>query len=163
LVIDGVPLAEAMNRAPDVFPRIYVAMVEAGEAGGFLDVVLGQIADFQAREKELRAKVMAALMYPAVLLFLAIAVLVFLMVFFIPRFQTLFEGFDAALPALTQVIVASFSPPGSSVAAGFQRTAAGGSGNPGCCAPRSSARSPRNWPWPGFAGCSGPCSGPAFL
>jgi type II secretory pathway component PulF len=105
LVIDGVPLAEAMNRAPDVFPRIYVAMVEAGEAGGFLDVVLGQIADFQAREKELRAKVMAALMYPAVLLFLAIAVLVFLMVFFIPRFQTLFEGFDAALPALTQVIV----------------------------------------------------------
>jgi type II secretory pathway component PulF len=105
LVIDGVPLAEAMNRAPDVFPRIYVAMVEAGEAGGFLDVVLGQIADFQAREKELRAKVMAALMYPAVLLFLAIAVLVFLMVFFIPRFQTLFEGFDAALPALTLVIV----------------------------------------------------------
>ena len=105
LVIDGVPLAEAMNRAPDVFPRIYVAMVEAGEAGGFLDVVLGQIADFQAREKELRAKVMAALMYPAVLLCLAIAVLIFLLVFFIPRFQTLFEGFDAALPALTQVIV----------------------------------------------------------
>ncbi len=105
LVIDGVPLAEAMNRAPDVFPRIYVAMVEAGEAGGFLDVVLGQIADFQAREKELRAKVMAALMYPAVLLFLAIAVLIFLLVFFIPRFQTLFEGFDAALPALTRVIV----------------------------------------------------------
>jgi type II secretory pathway component PulF len=81
-------------------------MVEAGESGGFLDVVLGQIADFQAREKELRAKVVSALMYPAVLLFLAIAVLIFLMVFFIPRFQTLFEGFDAALPALTQVIVA---------------------------------------------------------
>ena len=105
LVIDGVPLAEAMNRSPDVFPRVYVAMVESGEAGGFLDVVLAQIADFQAREKELRAKVMSALMYPAVLLCLAVAVLIFLMVFFIPRFQTLFEGFDAALPALTQVIV----------------------------------------------------------
>ena len=105
LVIDGVPLAEAMNRAPDVFPRVYVAMVEAGEAGGFLDVVLAQIADFQAREKELRAKVMAALMYPAVLLCLAIGVLIFLLVFFIPRFQTLFAGFDAALPALTQAIV----------------------------------------------------------
>ena len=105
LVIDGVPLAEAMNRSPDVFPRVYVAMVESGEAGGFLDVVLAQIADFQAREKELRAKVVSALMYPAVLLCLAIGVLIFLLVFFIPRFQTLFEGFDAALPALTQVIV----------------------------------------------------------
>jgi type II secretory pathway component PulF len=105
LVIDGIALAEAMNRSPATFPRVYVAMVEAGEAGGFLDVVLGQIADFQAREKELRAKVSAALMYPAVLLFLAVAVVIFLLVFFIPRFQTLFEGFDAALPLITQVIV----------------------------------------------------------
>ena len=105
LVIDGVSLGDAMARSPDVFPRVYVAMVESGEAGGFLDVVLGQIADFQAREKELRAKIVAALMYPAVLLFLAIAVLIFLVVFFIPRFQTLFEGFDAALPLLTKVFV----------------------------------------------------------
>jgi type II secretory pathway component PulF len=105
LVIDGVPLAEAMNRFPDVFPRVYTAMVEAGESGGFLDVVLEQIADFQAREKEIRGKVFSAMMYPAVLLLLAVAVLIFLMVFFIPRFQTLFEGFDAALPLLTQVIV----------------------------------------------------------
>ena len=105
LVIDGVPLAAAMGRAPDVFPRVYVAMVEAGEAGGFLDVVLAQIADFQAREKELRAKVMAAMMYPAVLLCLAIAVLIFLLVFFIPRFTVLFAGFDAALPLITRIIV----------------------------------------------------------
>jgi type II secretory pathway component PulF len=105
LVIDGVPLAEAMSRSPSTFPRVYVAMVEAGEAGGFLDVVLGQIADFQAREKELRAKISAALMYPAVLLVLAIGVVIFLMVFFIPRFQTLFQGFDAALPLITRVIV----------------------------------------------------------
>jgi len=107
LVIDGVSLAEAMNRSPDVFPRVYAAMVESGEAGGFLDVVLGQIADFQAREKELRAKVTAALMYPAVLLTLATGVVIFLMVFFIPRFQTLFAGFNAALPPLTRVIVAA--------------------------------------------------------
>jgi type II secretory pathway component PulF len=82
-------------------------MVDAGETGGFLDLVLSQIADFQAREKELRAKVLAALIYPSVLLTLAIGVLIFLMVFFIPRFQTLFSGFDATLPALTQVIVAT--------------------------------------------------------
>ena len=107
LVIDGVSLAEAMARSPDVFPRVYAAMVEAGEAGGFLDVVLGQIADFQAREKEIRAKVTAALMYPAVLLTLATGVVIFLMVFFIPRFQTLFAGFNAALPPLTRVSVAA--------------------------------------------------------
>lgn len=105
LVIDGMSLSDAMARSPDVFPRVYVAMVEAGETGGFLDVVLAQIADFQAREKELQGKVVTALMYPAILLVLAIGVLVFLLVFFIPRFQLVFQGFNAELPLLTQVIV----------------------------------------------------------
>lgn len=104
-VIDGVSLAEAMSRSPQVFPGVYVAMVESGEAGGFLDVVLAQISDFQAREKELRAKVISALIYPCVLLVLALGVVIFLMVFFIPRFQTLFAGFNAALPWLTQAII----------------------------------------------------------
>jgi type II secretory pathway component PulF len=106
-VIDGMPLAGAMALSPQTFPRVYVAMVEAGETGGFLDVVLGQIADFQAREKEMRGKVMTALLYPAILLFLALAVLVFLLIFFIPRFQTIFTGFGAKLPPLTQMIVSS--------------------------------------------------------
>jgi type II secretory pathway component PulF len=106
LVIDGMSLADAMSKSPETFPRVYVAMVEAGETGGFLDVVLAQIADFQAREKEMRGKVMTALMYPIILLFLALAVLVFLMVFFIPRFKKIFAGFNATLPAITQIIVA---------------------------------------------------------
>lgn len=105
LVVDGTSLAEAMGRSPDTFPRVYVAMAQAGETGGFLDVVLGQIAEFQSREKELRAKVFAALIYPTVLLCLAISVLIFLLVFFIPRFQLIFAGFGASLPMLTQAIV----------------------------------------------------------
>lgn len=105
LVIDGMSLSDAMARSPETFPRVYVAMVEAGETGGFLDVVLAQIADFQAREKELQSKVVTALMYPAILLVLAFGVLVFLMVFFIPRFQLVFKGFNAELPMLTQAIV----------------------------------------------------------
>jgi type IV pilus assembly protein PilC len=105
LVIDGMSLSNAMARSPETFPRVYIAMVEAGEAGGFLDVVLAQIADFQAREKELQSKVMTALMYPAILLVLAMGVLVFLLVFFIPRFQLVFQGFNAELPLLTQIIV----------------------------------------------------------
>ena len=105
LVVDGMSLADAMAKSPDTFPRVYVAMVEAGETGGFLDVVLAQIADFQAREKEMRGKVMTALLYPTILLVLALAVLIFLLVFFIPRFQAIFTGFGASLPLLTQMIV----------------------------------------------------------
>src|SRR5438552_2280235 len=107
LVIDGMSLADAMAKSPETFPRVYVAMVEAGETGGFLDVVLGQIADFQAREKEMRSKVMTAMLYPVILLALALSVLVFLLVFFIPRFQTIFTGFGAKLPLLTRMIVAT--------------------------------------------------------
>lgn len=106
-VVDGMSLASAMGKSPDTFPRVYVAMVEAGETGGFLDVVLRQIADFQAREKEMRAKVMTALLYPTILLFLATGVLIFLLVFFIPRFQSIFTGFGAELPLLTQIIVSA--------------------------------------------------------
>ncbi|MCX6881206.1 MAG: type II secretion system F family protein [Verrucomicrobia bacterium] len=106
-VVDGLSLAEAMSRCPETFPKVYVAMVEAGETGGFLDVVLGQIADFQASEKEMRSKVTTALLYPVILLVLALGVLVFLLVFFIPRFQTIFTGFGAKLPLLTQMIVST--------------------------------------------------------
>src|SRR5580700_3431748 len=73
-VVDGVALADAMALHPETFPRVYVAMVEAGETGGFLDVVLAQIAEFQARDKELRSKVMSAMFYPIILFFFAILV-----------------------------------------------------------------------------------------
>lgn len=105
LVIDGMSLSAAMARSPETFPRVYVAMVEAGETGGFLDVVLAQIADFQAREKDIQSKVLSAMLYPLILLVLAAAVLVFLLVFFIPRFQLIFRGFNASLPLLTRMIV----------------------------------------------------------
>jgi type II secretory pathway component PulF len=107
LVIDGMSLSDAMARSPQTFPKVYVAMVEAGETGGFLDVVLAQIADFQARERDIKSKVVSALTYPIVLLILAIGVLIFLMVFFIPRFQLIFKSFNAELPLLTQMIVAT--------------------------------------------------------
>lgn len=105
LVIDGMSLADAMAKSPETFPRVYTAMVQAGETGGFLDLVLAQIADFQSREKELRSKVMTAMLYPSILLVLALGVLVFLLTFFIPRFQLVFKGFGAALPLPTQIVI----------------------------------------------------------
>jgi len=104
-VIDGVSLADSMAKIPDTFPRVYVAMVQAGETGGFLDLVLAQIADFQTRAQDLRSKVLAAMLYPAILLLLAVGVLIILMTFFIPRFQTIFASMGGDLPLLTQIIV----------------------------------------------------------
>jgi len=104
-VVDGMSLADAMAKSPDTFPRVYTAMVQAGETGGFLDLVLAQIADFQAREKDLRSKVVTAMLYPTILLVLAIGVLIFLLTFFIPRFQLVFAGFGASLPLATQLVI----------------------------------------------------------
>ncbi len=104
-VVGGDPLADAMAKWPRVFSTVYVAMVRAGESGGFLSLVLQQIADFRAREQDLRGKVKAAMVYPAVLACLAIAVVVFLLTYFIPKFSGIFASFGGKLPWLTQVIV----------------------------------------------------------
>ena len=107
LVVDGLSLANAMAKSPETFPRVYVAMVEAGETGGFLDVVLAQIAEFQSREKELKGKVLTAMLYPCILFVLALIVLTVLLVFFIPKFQGVFASIHGSLPLITQVIVAA--------------------------------------------------------
>jgi type II secretory pathway component PulF len=84
---------------------VYIAMVEAGETGGFLDVVLAQIAEFQSREKELKSKVLTAMLYPCILLVLALGVLILLLTFFIPKFQNIFNNMHTALPLITQIII----------------------------------------------------------
>jgi type II secretory pathway component PulF len=104
-VVGGTALADAMAKWPKSFSPVYVAMVRAGEAGGFLDVVLSQIAEFRAREADLKGKVKAALVYPAVLACLAVLVLIFLLTFFIPRFSKMFNDFGGTLPALTRFII----------------------------------------------------------
>lgn len=106
-VVGGMALADALAKWPRAFSSVYVAMVRAGETGGFLHVVLQQIADFRAREQELKGKVKAAMVYPAVLAVLACGVLTFLLTFFIPRFSGLFADFGGKLPWLTQVIIVS--------------------------------------------------------
>ena len=105
LVVDGMSLAAAMAKSPETFPRVYVAMVEAGEAGGFLDVVLAQIAEFQSREKDLKSKVLTAMLYPCILFVLALVVLTVLLVFFIPKFQKVFASIHGSLPLITQSII----------------------------------------------------------
>jgi type II secretory pathway component PulF len=103
-VSDGASLAAAMATFPRTFPAVYVAMVRAGEAGGFLDVVLRQIADFMSRERELKSRVTAAMVYPIVLACIAVGVVIFLLSWFIPRFSEIFSEFGESLPLLTRII-----------------------------------------------------------
>ncbi|MEA2710202.1 MAG: type pilus assembly protein PilC [Phycisphaerales bacterium] len=105
-VVGGTSLAESLAKWPKSFSPVYVAMIRAGEAGGFLPIVLQQISDFRTRDQDLKGKIKAAMVYPCVLAALATCVLIFLMTFFIPRFSTLFEEFGSKLPYLTQIIVA---------------------------------------------------------
>ena len=84
-VVGGLALGDALAQHPASFSTIYVAMVRAGEAGGFLELVLAQIAEFRTREADLKGKIKGAMIYPCVLGVMAIGVVTFLMTFFIPR------------------------------------------------------------------------------
>ncbi|HEX8520743.1 MAG TPA: type II secretion system F family protein [Tepidisphaeraceae bacterium] len=105
-VVGGEPLADSLAKWPKTFSTVYVAMVRAGEAGGFLHVVLQQIADFRTRDQELKGKIKAAMVYPCVLALLAVGVVVLLMTFFIPRMSGMFQEFGGNLPLLTRIIMA---------------------------------------------------------
>ncbi len=105
-VAGGTPLADALNKYPRSFPAVHVAMVRAGEAGGFLEVVLEQIANFRSRERDLKSRVRSALVYPMILAVLAAGVLTFLLTYFIPTFSQIFGEFGENLPALTRAVVA---------------------------------------------------------
>ena len=101
----GMSLADSLSQHPRAFSPVYVAMVRAGETGGFVDLVLDQIATFRSREQDLKNKVTSAMLYPMILAVLAGGVLTFLLTFFIPRFSKMFEDFGGALPTLTKAIV----------------------------------------------------------
>jgi general secretion pathway protein F len=92
---------------PEVFPSYYVGMVRAGEAGGNLEGVLAALADSLERAQALRESVSSALMYPILVVVIAVISLIVLMTAVIPEFRPLFEGSGAELPLLTQIVVAA--------------------------------------------------------
>jgi type IV pilus assembly protein PilC len=102
----GLPLSDAFERHPDVFNPLYVAMTRAGETGGVLDSALLRVADQLEKEDSLRRQVKSAMMYPAVVLSFAFAVLLALVAFLVPVFIGVFKQFGGDLPAITKVTVA---------------------------------------------------------
>lgn len=101
----GTPLSESMAKHPNVFDRLYSSMVKAGEAGGVLDRVLNRQAMFLENQAAIRSKVVGALIYPSVIIFVAICVVSAVIVFIIPKFQEIFRSFKIELPGMTQILL----------------------------------------------------------
>ena len=93
----GATLSEAMAKSPKAFDRLYVNMIKAGEAGGALELILQRLAEFSERAEALKRKVKGALIYPIVVITVAVGILTFIMIKIVPAFKKIFEEFDLEL------------------------------------------------------------------
>jgi type IV pilus assembly protein PilC len=103
----GCTLSEAFGHFPRAFDRLFVSMVAAGEAGGVLDLILSRIADFMEKAAKLKARVISAMIYPAVVITFAFTIILLLMTFVIPQFTEVLTEMtdDGELPALTRYVM----------------------------------------------------------
>jgi type IV pilus assembly protein PilC len=106
-VQEGSTFSEGLAQHPRLFNDLYVNMVRAGEIGGLLDVVLARLAEFQEKAQKVKNKVVAAMVYPIIVLFLAVAIMTFLLIFIVPKFETIFHDMlgDKPLPAITLFVI----------------------------------------------------------
>ncbi len=105
LVESGSTFSEALSNYPKIFNRLFVNMVKAGEAGGELELVLNQLADFMEKAQRLKGKVKAAMIYPIAVITVAIGVLAFLMISVVPKFKEIFADFETTLPRMTEILI----------------------------------------------------------
>src|SRR4051812_5684709 len=106
-VQDGSTFSEGLAQHPRIFNDLYVNMVKAGELGGVLEVVLTRLAEFQEKAQKIKNKVLAAMVYPVIVMFLAVGIMTFLLIFIVPRFQAIFHDMlgDKPLPAITVFVI----------------------------------------------------------
>lgn len=102
----GATFSAALEKHPAIFTNLFVNLVKAGEAGGILDEILERLANYLESSEELKAKVKGALTYPAVVICIAMGVVVFLLTFVLPSFQSIFEGMgNVELPLPTKLLL----------------------------------------------------------
>src|SRR5437016_2287474 len=106
-VESGSSLSEAFGKHPKCFDRLYVNMVKAGEAGGALEIILKRLADFKEKAQALKRRIIGAMVYPCVVISVAVLILTFIMIFIIPKFEKIFKEFKMKLPALTEWLMAT--------------------------------------------------------
>lgn len=106
-VQDGSTFSEGLTQHPRIFNDLYVNMVRAGELGGVLDLVLARLAEFQEKAQKVKNKVAAALVYPIIVLCLAVGIMAFLLIFIVPKFETIFHDMlgDKPLPPITLFVI----------------------------------------------------------
>jgi len=104
-VEEGSTFADALKKHPDVFDDLFVNLVAAGEIGGILDVILNRLANYIEKAAKLKKKVKGAMVYPLVVMIIAVCVVAVILIFVIPVFQQMFADFGRALPAPTQFVV----------------------------------------------------------
>ncbi len=105
-VIEGHSLAGALKAFPNAFPHLYQATIDAGEKSGHLDAVLERLADYTESRQEMQQKITTAMFYPAILVFMAIAIVSGLLGYVVPKVVSVFQDMDQELPFLTQAILA---------------------------------------------------------
>src|SRR5256886_739106 len=104
-VESGSTLADALGDHPKVFDTLYVQLVAAGEIGGILDTILNRLAAYIEKNEKLKRKVKSAMVYPTIVLVVAIGVTTVLLLFVTPTFEKMFKDFGGALPGPTQFVV----------------------------------------------------------
>ena len=105
-VNEGASLADALKEHPKVFTDLYVNMIRAGESSGALDVVLVRLADFTEAQAQLRNKIIGAMLYPAIMVVVGIAIVGILFVVVIPKVTKIFEDMNVTLPWTTRILIA---------------------------------------------------------
>jgi len=100
----GSTFSESLAQHPKIFNKLFVNMVKAGELGGVLEVVLNRLAEYQEKAEKLKNKIVSAMVYPVIVMFIAVAILVFLMIFIVPKFKEMFTNTDQELPLISKIV-----------------------------------------------------------
>jgi type IV pilus assembly protein PilC len=100
----GSTFSESLAQHPKIFNKLYVNMVKAGELGGVLEIVLNRLAEYQEKAQKLKNKIVSAMVYPVIVMFIAVAILVFLMIFIVPKFKEMFANTDQDLPLISKIV-----------------------------------------------------------
>ncbi|MFM7034530.1 MAG: type II secretion system F family protein [Planctomycetia bacterium] len=101
----GATLSEAMSKSPKAFDRLYCNMIRAGETAGALEVILRRLSEFMERAQSLKRKVKGAMVYPIVVVSVAVGILTFIMLKIVPQFKKMFDDFGTDLPGMTQILI----------------------------------------------------------
>ena len=104
-VQSGTMLSEGMSRYPKIWDKLYTNLVKAGETAGALETILRRLAEFREKAQRLKKKVIGALIYPAAVLFIAVAILTFIMIVIVPKFEKIFQELAIELPGLTEFLI----------------------------------------------------------